>query len=56
MDCYEVGILAERMGVVSAGNMTLEALLAKFMLALGQCKEPSEIRSFLRDNRYGEVI
>ena len=56
LDCYEVGILAERMGVISAGNMTLEALLAKFMLALGQCKEPSGICSFLRDNRYGEVI
>lgn len=56
MDCYEVGILAERMGVVSAGNMTLEALLAKFMLALGECSDPGEIRRFLRDNTYGEVI
>lgn len=56
LDCYEVGILAERMGVVSAGNMTLEALLAKFMLALGQCSDPKEIGCFLRDNTHGEVI
>jgi len=56
LDCYEVGILAERMGVVSAGNMTLEALLVKFMLALGQYSDSDEIRSFLRDNTYGEVI
>jgi len=46
LDIYEVGVLAERAGVISGGSLTTEALLALSMLVLGEGKG-EKLREFI---------
>ena len=55
LDRYEIGIMAEKYGAISGGDMTVEALTAKLMLALGQTDEPAAVHRYLQDNTLGEV-
>jgi L-asparaginase len=55
LDRYEVGITAERMGVISGKDMTIEALVPKLMLSLLRGRDKEETKKMLWNNTYGEV-
>lgn len=54
LDVYEVGVLAKKLGVLSGRDMTIEALTAKLMWALGQTSEPGEISDMMDRCYVGE--
>ena len=52
---YEVGTKLLSCGVISAGDMTTEAVVTKLMWALGQTDDPSEVRRIFNTNYCGEI-
>jgi L-asparaginase len=51
---YETGIQAQKLGVISSGDMTLEATIAKFMWTLQQTQDIEKIRDLMETNIAGE--
>ncbi len=47
LDRYEVGVLAEKAGAISGGNLTIEALVAKLMVLLVETREREDIQKAL---------
>lgn len=54
MGRYAGGAAAEAAGAISGGEMTIEAALAKVMIALGRYDDPERVRAFLRADVAGE--
>ena len=52
---YEGGAEARDAGAISGGDMTVEAALAKMMIALGRHAEPSAVRAYLERDTVGEL-
>jgi L-asparaginase len=52
---YEVGTKLLSCGVISAGDMTTEAVVTKLMWALGQTDDPDEVRKIFNTNLCGEI-
>jgi L-asparaginase len=52
---YEVGTKLLSCGVISAGDMTTEAVVTKLMWALGQTDDPDEVRRMFATNYCGEI-
>ena len=44
LDFYEVGVMAERLGAISAGHLTIEALVPKLMLLLGRNRAHASVK------------
>ena len=55
LSIYQVGQLALEKGVISAYDMTTEAAVTKLIWALGQTKNPAEIRKIFETNYTGEI-
>ncbi len=51
---YEGGAAAKEAGVISAGDMTVEAALAKMMIGLGRFGPGDELRAYLEASVVGE--
>ncbi len=54
LDRYDGGVAAARAGAISAGDMTVEAALAKLMIGLGRYGDGPELRSYLAQSIVGE--
>lgn len=54
LNIYEVGKKALKEGVISAHDMTIEALYTKLMLALGNSNDINEIKEIMLTNYAGE--
>ena len=52
---YEVGTRLLSCGVISARDMTTEAVVTKLMWALGQTDDPDEVRRIFCTNYCGEI-
>lgn len=52
---YECGMLAEKAGAISCGDMTIEAAAVKMMFLLGQCKTPKKVKSNFVTSLAGEI-
>ena len=52
---YEVGTKLLACGVISARDMTTEAVVTKLMWALGQTQDPDEVRKMFNTNYCGEI-
>ena len=52
---YEVGTKLLSCGVISARDMTTEAVVTKLMWALGQTEDPDEVRRIFQTNYCGEI-
>lgn len=53
---YEVGVKASEIGVLSAKDMTIEALSTKLMWALGQYStQPDKVKELMQTNICGEI-
>ncbi|BCJ95011.1 L-asparaginase 1 [Anaerocolumna cellulosilytica] len=55
LDTYEVGVTAGRLGILSAYDMTTEAVYTKLMWILGITDSYPEIKKFLQTNICGEI-
>jgi L-asparaginase len=55
MGHYEASTALLEMGVISGGDITTEAALAKMMFVLGNYQEDSEIKEMLKSNLRGEI-
>lgn len=55
MSLYETGIVAQKMGVISSEDMTLESTITKFMWVLYQTEELEKIRDLMKKNIAGEI-
>ena len=55
MGHYEASTALLEMGVISGGDITTEAALAKMMFVLGNYEEPTEIKQMLKSNLRGEI-
>lgn len=55
LSIYQVGQLALEKGVISAYDMTTEAAVTKLIWALGQTKNPAEIKKIFETNYTGEI-
>lgn len=55
LDTYEVGILAKRLGILSAWDMTSEAVYTKLMWILSLTREYNQIRIALETDFCGEI-
>lgn len=51
LDRYEVGILAARCGAISGGDLPIEALVPKLMLALAKTREPAAVRKIIETEK-----
>ena len=54
LSVYDVGVDADKAGVLSAGNMTTEAIIAKLMWILGQTDDFEQITSWFSRDFIGE--
>lgn len=52
---YEGGAAARKAGAISGGDMTVEAALAKLMIALGRCSTRAQVATFFETNLVDEV-
>lgn len=52
---YATSLFLKEIGVVSGGDMTLEAAITKMMFLLGNYKEPDKIKKMLEQSLRGEV-
>jgi L-asparaginase len=55
LDTYEVGVTAGRLGILSAYDMTTEAVYTKLMWILGITSTYQEIKKLLQTNICGEI-
>jgi L-asparaginase len=55
MGHYEASTALLEMGVISGGDITTEAALAKMMFVLGNYHNDSEIKQMLKSNLRGEI-
>jgi L-asparaginase len=55
MGHYEASTALLEMGVISGGDITTEAALAKMMFVLGNYHDDSEIKQMLKSNLRGEI-
>ncbi len=55
LSIYQVGQLALEKGVISAYDMTTESAVTKLIWALGQTKDPKEIKKIFETNYTGEI-
>lgn len=56
LETYEVGVTANRIGIVSTYDMTPDAAYTKLMWALGYTRDYNEIMKILRSNYCGEIV
>lgn len=54
LSIYETGIAAQKLGVISSGDMTLEATITKLMWSLHKTPDIEEIRALMKKNIAGE--
>ena len=54
LERYEGGAAAKWAGAIDGGDMTVEAAVAKLMVALGRYDEPSDVRGFMLADVAGE--
>jgi L-asparaginase len=52
---YETGIAAQKLGVISSADMTLEATITKLMWALHQSTDREKVRILMNKNIAGEI-
>ena len=55
LETYEVGQKAMKLGGISAGDMTTEAVLAKTMWGLGRTEDAAELAEIFRTDYRGEI-
>ena len=55
MGHYEASTALLEMGVISGGDITTEAALAKMMFVLGNYQDSDEIKQMLKSNLRGEI-
>jgi len=55
MERYQGGLQAQQAGAVSGGDMTVEAAVAKMMIALGRHDSAEQVRAFLERDVIGEM-
>ncbi|NIM45718.1 MAG: Glu-tRNA(Gln) amidotransferase GatDE subunit D, partial [Nitrososphaeria archaeon] len=55
MKVYSTGRHLLNLGVISGGDMIPETALVKLMWALGQTKEPGEVKRIIESNLAGEL-
>lgn len=55
LSVYEVGVKLLSCGVISARDMTTEAVVTKLMWALGQTNDPQRVREIFNTNYCGEI-
>lgn len=53
---YETGVAAQKLGVISSEDMTLESTITKLMWVLHQSKDLEKIRLLMRKNIAGEIM
>ena len=53
---YETGVAAQKLGVLSSEDMTLESTITKFMWTLHQTSDLETIRTQMRKNIAGEIM
>ena len=53
LDLYEVGLLASRLGALSSGLLTTEAVCTKLMWALGSAKTQAEAKELFLEDQHG---
>lgn len=56
LSLYETGIAAQKLGVISSEDMTLESTITKLMWVLHQTKDLDKIRLLIRKNIAGEIM
>jgi L-asparaginase len=56
LSLYETGVSAQKLGVISSEDMTLESTITKFMWTLHQTKEMEKIRKLMRKDVSGEIM
>ena len=54
LERYKGGVAAREAGAISGGDMTIEAAVAKMMIALGRHQHPDDVRAFLERDVIGE--
>jgi L-asparaginase len=55
LSLYETGIAAQKLGVISTEDMTIEATITKFMWVLHQTKDREIIENLMKKNIAGEI-